>query len=324
MMKRIAALFALLSIALSAQAQAAGAATWPSRSVRIIVPWAPGGQTDAEARLLAQKLGEHFKQAFVVENRPGGGGMIGTDAVAKSAPDGYTLVFTSASISVNSTLMARQFKLDPARDLTPIIWAASEPLVLTVPATLKAGTVAELVALSKSSKTGLNGAFNGQGTTSQIALEMLKQQTGANITPVPYKGGGPSTMALLAGEIDLCFATLTTVKPYIESGKLKGLAVSTARRSPVFPDLPTMAATYPDFESDNWFGLLGPRGMPTDVVRKLNAAAVQALRTDELRKTITQGGGEVIASSPEAFRQHLVTEVERYARIIKAGNITAE
>ncbi|MFC4276382.1 Bug family tripartite tricarboxylate transporter substrate binding protein [Achromobacter aloeverae] len=325
MMRRIAALGAGLFIALAAQAQPQGGSTpWPARPVRIIVPWAPGGQTDAEARLLAQKLGEHFNQAFVVENRPGGGGMIGTDAVAKSPPDGYTLVFTSASISVNSTLMARQFKLDPARDLTPIVWAASEPLVLTVPAALKAKTVTELVALSKSSKAGLNGAYNGSGTTSQIALEMLKQQTGANITAVPYKGGGPSTMALLAGEIDLCFATLSTVKPYIENGKLRGLAVSTKRPSNIFPDLPTMAATYPDFESDNWFGLLGPRAMPADVVRALNGAAVQALRTEELRKIITQGGGEVIASSPEQFRRHLETEVERYARIIKAGNIRSE
>lgn len=313
----VAAALALVPFLACAQA-------WPSKTVRIVVPWAPGGQTDAVARLLATKFGEHFHQPFVVENRPGAGGMIGSDAVSKAAPDGYTLLFTSASISVNSTLMADQYKLDPAKDLTPIVWAASEPLVLTVPANSKAKNVAELVALSKASKSGLNGAYNGSGTTSQIALEMLKQQAGANIMSIPYKGGGPSTVALMSGQIDLCFATQATVKPLIDTGKLRGLAVSTAKPSSVLPDLPTMSATYPGFESDNWFGLLGPKGLPADIVQKLNATAVQALRSGDVHDIIVKAGGEVIASSPQEFTRHLTEESARYAKVIKAGNIKPE
>jgi tripartite-type tricarboxylate transporter receptor subunit TctC len=319
MFKKAVATAALVLVPILACAQA-----WPVKTVRIVVPWAPGGQTDAVARLLATKFGERFKQAFVVENRPGGGGMIGSDAVARAPADGYTLLFTSASISVNSTLMAAQYKLDPAHDLTPIVWAASEPLVLTVPAASKARTVAELVEISKASKSGLNGAYNGGGTTSQIALEMLKQQAGANIMSIPYKGGGPSTIALIAGEIDLCFATLATVKPQIESGKLRGLAVSTAKPSSALPALPTMTATYPGFESDNWFGLLGPRGLPADIVEKLNSTAVEALRSGEVYDIITKAGGEVIASTPEQFSRHLVDESARYAQVIKAGNMKPE
>ncbi len=319
MIKKLCAIAALALIPLQAMAQ-----DWPARPVRIIVPWAPGGQTDAVARLLAQRFGQAFGQSFVVENRPGAGGMIGSDAVAKAAADGYTLLFTSASISVNSTLMADKFKLDPLRDLTPIIWAASEPLILTVPAALPARSVAELVALSKTGDKGLSGGYNGAGTTSQIALEMLKQQAGAHLVTIPYKGGGPSTVALLAGDIDLCFATLATVKPLIENGKLRALGISTAQRSSVFPDLPTLASSYPDFEADNWFGLFGPAGLPAAIVGRLNSTAARALRSEDVYSRITQAGGEVIASTPEQFSGHLREEMARYAKVIKASNMQAE
>ncbi len=324
MNRRNAVAAALSTLAAGPGLSFAQGAAWPDKTVRIILPFAPGGQTDAVARIVATKLGEKFHQPFVVENRPGGGGMVATEFVARAAPDGYTLVFTSASISVNTTLLAGQFKFDPVKDLTPIIWAASEPLVLVVPAALKAQNVTELVAMSKTSKNGLNGAFNGSGTTSQVALEMFRQQTGARLTPVPYKGGGPSALALLAGEVDLCFATLATVKPHIDTGKLRALAVTTARPSSVLPGVPTMMATYPDFESDNWFGLMGPRGVPAEVVKKLNAAASEALKAPDSRATIGKTGGEVVASSPEEFAKHLDVEINRYAKVIKAGNIKPE
>jgi tripartite-type tricarboxylate transporter receptor subunit TctC len=322
------AALALALVPLAAMSQQApsgkGGQAWPNHTVRIIIPWAPGGQTDAVGRLLAAEFGKKFGQAFVVENRAGAGGMIGADYVAKQPADGYTLLFTSASISVNSTLMSRQFKLDPVKDLTPIVWAASEPLLLTVPANSKAKSVAELVQLSKSSGKGLSGAYNGSGTTSQVALEMLKQQAGANLVTIPYKGGGPSTVALLAGEIDLCFATLGTVRPLIQEGKLHALAVSTAKPSSVFPDLPTMKSTYPDFESDNWFGLFGPAGLPPEIVGQLNAAAVAALKSPEIFDRITKAGGEVVASSPQEFKDHLASEIARYAKVIKASDMKPE
>ena len=322
-MNRRNAVLAALSLA-SASGTSFAQASWPEKGVRIILPFAPGGQTDAVARLLATKLRDKFNQPFTVENRPGGGGMVATEMVARSPADGYTLVFTSASISVNTTLLAGQFKFDPVKDLAPIIWAASEPLALVVPVALKAQNVAELVALSKASANGLNGAFNGSGTTSQIALEMLKQQSGAKITSVPYKGGGPSTLALLAGEVDLCFATLATVKPHIDAGKLRALAVTTAKPSGVLPGVPTMMATYPDFEADNWFGLMGPRGIPADVMKKLNAAAVEALQSPDSRATISKTGGEVVASTPEQFARHMGDEIARYAKVIRTANIKPE
>lgn len=303
---------------------AAGAQAWPTKPVRMIVPFAPGGTTDTVARLLAKAYTVSLKQPFVVDNRPGAGGMIGTDVVAKAPPDGYLLLFTSASISVNSTLMASQFKLDPTRDLAPVIWAASVPLVLTVHPSVPAKTVKELIELSKRSKNGLNGAHNGSGTTSQIALEMLRQQTGARVTPVPYKGGGPSTIALLSGESDLCFSTLATVKPHIDGGRLRGIAVTTRKPSSVFPKLPTMASMYPDFESDNWFGMFGPPGLSKDVVQRLNTLGAESLKSAEVRDVIAKDGGDVVASTPEQLGKHLAGEIARYAKVIRAGGIKPE
>ncbi len=319
MIRKLCAIAALAMIPLYA-----GAADWPERPVRMIVPWAPGGQTDAVARLLAQRFGQDFGQPFIVENRPGAGGMIGSNSVMQSEADGYTLLFTSASISVNSTLMADKFKLNPVKDLTPVIWAASEPLILTVPAELPVQSVAELVALSHRNDKGLSGGYNGSGTTSQVALEMLKQQAGANIVTIPYKGGGPSTVALMAGDIDLCFATLATVKPMIETGKLRALATSTPKAPRVLPDLPTLGATYPEFEADNWFGLFGPAGLPAPIVQALNRSAVGVLRAPETLDRITKAGGEVVASSPEQFSRHLEKEMKRYEKVIHASQMRPE
>jgi tripartite-type tricarboxylate transporter receptor subunit TctC len=313
----VTAAFALLPLAAAAQ-------TWPTKPVRIIVPFAPGGTTDTVARLIARKYTDNLKQSFVVDNRAGAGGMIGADLVAKAPPDGYLILFTSASISVNSTLMASQFKLDPTRDLSAVLWAASVPLVLTLHPSVPAKTVKELIDLSKRSKNGLNGAHNGSGTTSQIALEMLRQQTGARVEPVAYKGGGPSTIALLSGESDLCFSTLATVKPHIEAGRLRGIAVTTRKPSSVFPKLPTMASMYPEFESDNWFGMFGPPGLSRDIVGKLNTIGADGLRSPEVREVIAKDGGDVVASTPEQLAQHLAAEIKRYAKVIRAGNIKPE
>jgi tripartite-type tricarboxylate transporter receptor subunit TctC len=302
----------------------ASAQTWPAKPVRIILPFAPGGSTDLQARLLAKKYTDSLGQAFVVDNRAGASGMIGTEAVARAPADGYTLLFTSASLSVNTTLFASKIKFDPLKDLAPVIWTSSVPLVLTLHPSVPAKTVKELVALSKRNKKGLNGGHNGSGTTSHIALEMFRQQTGANLESIGYKGGGPATIAILSGEIDFTFSTLTTVKSHVEAGRLRGIAVSTRKPSSVFPNLPTMESIYPGFESDNWFGLFVPAGTPKEIVAKLHALALEALKAPEMRDIIARDGGDVIGSTPEELGAHLRGEIARYAKVIKAGNIVAE
>jgi tripartite-type tricarboxylate transporter receptor subunit TctC len=318
--QRVLAAFgaALLSVA------TASAQTWPAKPVRIILPFAPGGSTDLQARLLAKKYTDTLGQAFVVDNRAGASGMIGTEAVARAAADGYTLLFTSASLSVNTTLFATKIKFDPLKDLAPVIWTSSVPLVLTLHPSVPAKTVRELVALSKRNKKGLNGGHNGSGTTSHIALEMFRQQTGANLESIGYKGGGPGTIAILSGEIDFTFSTLTTVKSHVEGGRLRGIAVSTRKPSSVFPNLPTMDSLYPGFESDNWFGLFVPAGTPKEIVEKLHALALEALKAPDMRDIIARDGGDVIGSTPEELGAHLRSEITRYAKVIKAGNIVAE
>jgi tripartite-type tricarboxylate transporter receptor subunit TctC len=302
----------------------ASAQTWPAKTVRIIVPQSPGGTTDIQARLLARKYTDTLGQAFVVDNRAGASGMIGTEAVVRAPADGYTLLFNSSSLSVSATLFASKFKFDPLKDLAPVIWTSSVPLVLALHPSVPAKSVKELVALSKRDKKGLNGGHNGSGTTSHIALEMFRQQTGANLESIGYKGGGPATIAILSGEIDFTFSTLTTVKSHVESGRLRGLAVSTRKRSSVFPNLPTMDSFYPGFESDNWFGLFVPTGTPKEIVARLHALALEALKTPELRDMIAKDGGDVVGSTPEELGSHLKSEVTRYAKVIKAGNIKAE
>lgn len=302
----------------------AGAQQWPAKLVRIVVPFPPGGTTDTLARLLAKRYTDSLGQVFVVENRSGASGMIGTEAVARGPADGYALVFTSASLSVNTTLFAGKFKFDPLKDLAPVIWAASTPLVLTSHPSVPVRNVKELVELSKRQKGGLNGGHNGSGTTAHIALEMFVQQTGAKLVQIPYKGGGPTTIALLGGEIDICFSSLSTVKPHIESGRLKGLAVTTRKPSSVFPKLPTMDSFYPGFETDNWYSMFVPANTPRDIVARLHAVAAEALKSPELREFMTKEGGEIVASSPEELGAHLRNEIARYAKVIRAGNIKPE
>ena len=312
----VGSLIATLLGAASAEAQ-----QWPAKVVRIVVPFPPGGTTDTLARLLAKRYTDALGQAFVVENRTGASGMIGTEAVARGPADGYTLLFTSASLSVNTTLFAGKFNFDPVKDLAPVIWAASTPLLLTSHPSVPARSVTELVELSKRQKGGLNGGHNGGGTTAHIALEMFAQHAGAKFVQIPYKGGGPTTIALLSGEIDLCFSSLSTVKPHIESGRLRGLAVTTRKPSSVFPRLPTMDSMYPGFESDNWYSMFAPAATPKDIVAKLQALAAAALKSQELREFMTREGGEIVASTPEELGAHLRGEIARYAKVIRAGNI---
>ena len=302
---------------------AAHAQTWPAKGVRIIVPFGPGGGTDIQGRLLSKKFYESMGQTFVVDNRAGASGLIGAEMAAKSLPDGYTVLFTTASLSVNVSLF-KKIAFDPLKDLQPVSWISSVPLVLVIHPSVPAKSPRELVALTKKQKGGLNGASNGAGTTSHLSLEMLKQFAGATLTHIPYKGGGPAIVAMIGGEVDFQFATALAAQPHIKTGKVKALAVTTLKKSGTFPDLPTMASLYPGFESDNWYAMFLPAGTPREITAKLNAEIIKALKSPDVNDFIVREGGDPVGSSPDELAQLFKREIDKYAKIIKAGNISAE
>jgi tripartite-type tricarboxylate transporter receptor subunit TctC len=315
---QLAAVAAGIVLAGGAYAQA-----WPAKTVRIVVPFGPGGGTDIQGRLLSRKFYDSMGQTFVVENRAGASGLIGAELIARSPPDGYNILFTTASLSVNVSLY-KKIVFDPVKDLQPVSWVSSVPLVLVVHPSVPVKSAQELVALTKRQKEGLNGASNGAGTTSHLSLEMLKQFAGAKLEHIAYKGGGPAMTAMVSGEVDFQFATALAAKAFIDQGKVRALAVTTAKKSGAFPNLPTMLSIYPGFESDNWYAMFLPAGTPRDIVARLNAEIVRALKAPDLRDFIVKEGGDPVGSTPEELAAYFQREVAKYARIIKAGNITAE
>jgi tripartite-type tricarboxylate transporter receptor subunit TctC len=301
----------------------AAAQAWPTKSVRIVVPFGPGGGTDIQGRLLGKKFTESMGQTFVVDNRAGAAGLIGAEIIAKAPSDGHNVLFTTASLAVNVSLY-KKIPLDPLKDLAPVSWISSVPLVLVAHPSVPVKTVKELVALAKKRAGKMNVASNGTGTTSHLSIEMLKQMAGVDVAHIPYKGGGPAMTAMLTGEVDFTFATALAAQPHIKTGKMRPLAVTTAKRSSTFPNLPTMDSMYPGFESDNWYAMFMPAGTPRDVVMKLNSEIIKALNSPDVREFITREGGDPVGSSPEELTKYFKREVEKYAKVIKAGNITAE
>lgn len=302
----------------------ATAQQWPVKPVRIIVPFAPGGTSDVQARLIGKRLHETSGQPFIAENRAGAAGMIGAEATVRAPADGYTLMLMSAAISVNATLYATRAKFDVMKDLAAVTWVSSTPMLLLTHPSVPAQSVQALIALSRRNPAGLNGGHNGAGTTSHIALEMLKQMAGVNATSIAYKGGGPTLTAIVGGEVDFTFATLTTAKQQIDAGRLRPLAVTIAKPIAEFPKLPTLKSMYPEFESDNWFGFFVSSKMPRELLLRINGALVEAVKAPEVRGFILKEGGIPIGSTPEEFERHFHAEVARYAKVIKAGNIKAE
>jgi tripartite-type tricarboxylate transporter receptor subunit TctC len=311
---------AALALVVGAAAQAQ---TWPAKPVRVIIPFAPGGGTDIQGRLLGKKFYESMGQTFVVENRTGAAGLIGAEVAARAPADGYTILFTTASLAVNVSLY-KKIAFDPLKDLQPVSWISSVPLVLVVHPSVPVNSPRELVALAKREKGKMNAAHNGSGTTSHLSIEMLKQFAGVDVTPIPYKGGGPAIAAMVSGETDFSFATALAAQPHIKAGKVKALAVTTAKPSGAFPALPTMVSLYPGFESDNWYAMFFPTGTPKDVVAKLNAEIVKALKANDIRDFIVQEGGDPVGSTPAELDAYFKREVGKYAKIIKAGNISAD
>lgn len=307
---------------LAAGAGVAEAQQWPERPVRILVPFPPGGGTDIQARLLSQVFQKSTGQNFLVDNRTGASGIIAAQLAVDAPPDGYTLLFTSGSISVVTTLHAKRMKFNPLVDLQPISWLSSTPLVLAVHPSVPAKSVKELVALAK--RQQMTAAGNAAGSTAHLSVEMLNQFGGIKSTPIFFRGGGPAVIALISGEVDYSFATAPSMMPHYKAGKARLLAVTTPKRSSAFPDLPTMNSFYPGFESDNWYAMFFPKNTPRPIVERMNAEIKKALGDAEVKKFMAREALDAVASTPEELTTHFKSDVERYAKVIKAAKITVD
>lgn len=312
----VAAIVALTAFPVSAQ-------NFPVKPVRIIVPFGVGGGTDLQGRILARKFQESLNQPFLVENRLGAGGLIGAEQGARAPADGYTIVFTTTSLAVNINLY-KKISFDPLKDLAPVSWVSSVPLVLVVHPNVPVKSAKELIALAKGRRGQLNAASNGAGTTSHLSIEMLNLMAGVKVEHIAYSGGGPAIAALVGGEVDMQFASALAAQPFIKSGRVRALAVTTANPSKVFPNLPTMKSLYPEFESDNWYAMFYPAGTSRDIVNRMNSEIQRALKLPDVSDYIRSEGGDPVGSSHDELAAMFKREVARYARIIKAANVRAE
>ncbi|HEV7392082.1 MAG TPA: tripartite tricarboxylate transporter substrate binding protein [Burkholderiales bacterium] len=299
------------------------AQNYPSRAGRIVVPFQPGGGADIQARILGKKFYESLGQTFVVDNRSGAGGSIGAEIVAKAPPDGYTLLFSTASLAVNTTLQKKP-GFDPVKDLAPVSWFSSAPLVLVVHPSVPARSVKELVAIARQNRGKLNAGSNGSGTTSHLAIEMFKQYAGISVTHIPYKGGGPAAQAIVAGEIDMRFTGQLAVLPHLKAGRVRPLAIASTRKSSIMPELPTLDSMYPGFDADNWYAMFITAGTPRDIIAKLSKEIVKVLQAPEMRDAIIKDGAEPVGSTPEELGAYFRREVEKYAKVIRAANVQVE
>ena len=313
-----------LAAAIAASPLQTLAQQWPDKTVRMLIPFPPGGGTDIQGRIFANQFQKSMGQNFIVDNRSGASGLIGTQIAAESPPDGSTLYFTSGLISVVVTLFAKRVKFDIYNDFVPVSWVSSTPLVLSLHPSVPARSVKELVALAKRTPNGMNAAGNAAGTTAHLTAEMFNQVAGIKSTVLTYRGGGPSVLALISGEADYLFATAPSIMPHIRTGKARALAVTTPKRSSALPELPTMNSIYPGFEADNWYAMFFPKGTPRAIVDKLNVEIKKALDTPEMKAFMPNEALDPVASSPEELTALLKREIPKYAKVIKEANIRLE
>ena len=315
--------FCIAAIALCAAA-AAPAQTWPARPVKIIVPFAAGGPADNYARFLAQRLQESLGQPFVVEDRPGAGSVIGTDAVAKSAPDGYTLLLMSNTHTVNETLLANKpFSL--TRDFVAVAPINYSDLVLVAHPSLKASTIKELLAQAKAQPGKINYASSGPGTPYHMAGELFKSMGGVYLVHIPYRGSSGARTDVMGGQVELMFDAVTTMADVVKAGKVKALATTGLQRSSVLPDVPTVSeAGVPGYEATIWLGLLAPKGTPKAIVDKLNEAVSKIASQPDVRQQWGRQGATPMVMSPAVFEKYIQDDIAKWARVIKSANIKAE
>ncbi|WP_157268217.1 tripartite tricarboxylate transporter substrate binding protein [Azohydromonas aeria] len=310
-------------VATVALATGTALAAFPEKPIRLVVPFAPGGGTDMIARTLGQGMGKELGQTIVVDNRPGAGTVIGTDAVAKSPADGYTLVMASFAHAVNPSLMPKlPYAWDKA--FAPVMLVGRGPNVLVVRAESPYKSVKDIVAAAKASQGKLTFASQGNGTSAHLAGEMFNHLAKVQTLHVPYRGAGPALNDLLAGQVDMMFGTAAAVANLLESGKLRALAVTTPERSPALKNVPPVAETVPGYVVESWYGLYAPAGTPADVITKLNAAARKAARTEEFAKKVEQEGLVISAGAPAELEAYVRTEEARWRKVVKDNNLKAD
>jgi tripartite-type tricarboxylate transporter receptor subunit TctC len=319
---RIAAIATALVLGASALwAGAAAAQAYPNRPVHLILGFPPGGAVDALARVVAPKLGDAMGQPIVIENKPGAAGNLATDFVAKSAPDGYTILLTTIGHTIAPSL-ARKPPFDAIADFVPVSQLIASSMVLVVPAKVTAKTLPEFIALAKAKPGGLNYGSSGVGDPLGLAMEVLKLQAGVDIVAIQYKGVGPTYTALLAGEVDAAFMPLSASLPYLKAGQLRALAIGSAQRSLVLPDLPTVAESgFPGFEAVNWQGFFVPAKTPPEIVARISADTAKVLAMPEVRDRLIPAGQDPIGSTPKEFEAKVAADAAKFARVIKEAKI---
>jgi tripartite-type tricarboxylate transporter receptor subunit TctC len=306
--------------ALPAVSRLAGAQTYPSRPVRIVVPFAAGGGNDIVTRLIGQWLSERLSQQFVIENRPGAGGNIATEGVVRAPADGYTLLLIAPSNVINAAL-SDKLSFDFIRDIAPVASMTRQPHVMVVHPSFPAKTVAEFIAYAKANPGKINMASPGIGTAPHLSGELFKMMAGVNMVHVPYRGAPPALTDLIAGQVEVMFNSPFALMEYVQAGKLRALAVTTATRSEVLPDVPPVGAFVPGYESTAWFGIGAPRNTPADIVERLNREINAGLADPKLKVRLAELGGGVFASSPADFAKFIADEAEKWGRVVKFAGI---
>ncbi|MBC7391780.1 MULTISPECIES: tripartite tricarboxylate transporter substrate binding protein [unclassified Variovorax] len=299
----------------------AWAQTYPTKPIRLVVPFPAGGATDLFARTLSQKMGEKLGATLVVENRPGAGGAIGSDIASKATPDGYTLLLATTSTHSIGPAMTVKLPYDTVRDFTPIAHVGDAPSVMLVPNDAPAKTVREWIDYAKKNPGKLNYASSGNGTIVQLTAELFKSQAGIFVTHIPYKGTALAIPDLISGKIDVLFDSLPTGMPHVRDGRLRALGVTTLKRSPLAPDLQPIAEVLPGFESNTWFGLYGPKALPANLVTRINTAANEALADPEVRAKLSRLGIEPTTSTPQELASMVAADAAKWKKIITDRNI---
>ena len=318
------AVLAIASVMLPFASGSMAAQDYPTRAVTVIVPQAPGGTNDIVARVLAEELSKSLGQPFVVENRPGAGGNIGTQLAARAKPDGYTLLVTISSSQAINPALYKQIPFDPVKDFEPITLLGSVPNVLVANPALPANSIQDLIALAKAKPGELKYASAGNGTLNHLLGEMLKTSTNIDLVHVPYKGVAPAITDVLGGFVPMAFASLPSVVSHLKNGKLKALGVSSAKRSPVLSDVPAIGETVPGYSADLWVGLFAVARTPKEITAKLHAETLKALGTPAVREKLEAQGVEIATSTPEELAAKLKTDLALWAQVVKASGATVD
>jgi tripartite-type tricarboxylate transporter receptor subunit TctC len=315
--------WAASAAAFAGASRAARAEAWPTHPVRLIVPFAPGGGTDLCAHLLGEWLAQRLGQPFLVINRTGAGSNVGTDVVVKSAPDGYTLLAFDPSAAINATLYDN-LDFVFVRDMAPVALIMRTPILMAVHPSVPAKTVAEFIAYAKANPGKINMSSGGVGSTPHVSGELFKMMTGVQLVHVPYRGSGPARVDLLGGQVQLMFDPIASSIGHVKAGHLRALAVASAARSAVLPDVPTIAETVPGYESDTWYGIAAPAGTPADIVDRLNREINAGLADPKLKARLAELGGTVVTGTPADFRRLIVEETAKWGKVVKFSGMKAE